>query len=133
MGFDIIFTIVSIFIGVVFIFTILMFVSPKLRGKFMSRQVRALKHMTDYSKKDFEDISYNMADAGIKAKTRVIDSNYDNLKETATKEANIKKDALTIKTKAIKDGIFGNTVYCKHCGGLIDENSKFCKHCGKKL
>ena len=24
------------------------------------------------------------------------------------------------------------TIFCKHCGGKIDEDSQFCKHCGKE-
>ena len=31
-------------------------VSPKLRGKWMSRQIKATKHMIKYSKEDLKDI-----------------------------------------------------------------------------
>ena len=111
--FDIIFVITAIFIGFTFIFVVLMFVSPKLRGKLMSRQVKAFKHMTDYSKKDFEDINYNVADASM--------------------NANINKDAIYIKSKAIKDGLSSFMIYCKYCGNKIDSDSKYCNYCGKKL
>ena len=54
--FDIMFTIVPMFIGIVFIFVILSIISPKFRGKMMSRQIKATKHMVDYSKEDLEDL-----------------------------------------------------------------------------
>ena len=50
----------------------------------------------------------------------------------ATKKANIHKDEVEITTKAIKDGLSDNKMYCKHCGDLIDSDSEFCKHCGKR-
>ena len=90
--------------------------------------------MTDYAKDDLSDIQYNVTDASIKAKKRVLDDNYENLEDAATKEANINKEAIRIKTKAIRDGIVGSdTMYCKHCGEKIDSDSSFCKNCGKKL
>ena len=124
--FDIIFVITAIFIGFTFIFVVLMFVSPKLRGKLMSRQVKALKHMTDYSKKDFEDINYNVADASMNANKRLMDDNYDDLEDMASMNANINKDAIYIKSKAIKDGLSSFMIYCKYCGNKIDSDSKYC-------
>ena len=114
--FDIIFVITAIFIGFTFIFVVLMFVSPKLRGKLMSRQVKTLKHMTDYSKKDFEDINYNVADASMNANKRLMDDNYDDLEDMASMNANINKDAIYIKSKAIKDGLSSSKIYCNYCG-----------------
>lgn len=131
--FDIIFVITAIFIGFTFIFVVLMFVSPKLRGKLMSRQVKAFKHMTDYSKKDFEDINYNVADASMNANKRLMDDNYDDLEDMASMNANINKDAIYIKSKAIKDGLSSFMIYCKYCGNKIDSDSKYCNYCGKKL
>lgn len=49
---EILFYIVPILIGITFIMTIALMVSPKLRGKLMSRQIKATKHMMDYSKED---------------------------------------------------------------------------------
>lgn len=131
--FDIIFVITAIFIGFTFIFVVLMFVSPKLRGKLMSRQVKALNHMTDYSKKDFEDINYNVADASMNANKRLMEDNYDDLEDMASMNANINKDAIYIKSKAIKDGLSSFMIYCKYCGNKIDSDSKYCNYCGKKL
>ena len=90
----------------IFIFVILSIVSPKFRGKIMSNQVKAVKHMTDYSKED--------------------------LKTIADTEVEISASALKKKAKAIKEGLTEEKMYCKHCGSLIDNDSTFCKKCGKK-
>ena len=102
---DAMFIIVPIFIGLVFVFMIAMFVSPKLRGKFMSSQVKAAKYMMDESKEDFKSISDDMAYAT--------------------------KDGVKTTVRAIKEGL-KDSAYCKHCGGEIDSDSKFCKKCGKE-
>lgn len=104
--FDAMFIIVSIFIGIVFIFVITMIISPKLRGKMMSRQIKASKYMMDESKEDLKSISDNMAYAT--------------------------KDGIKTTVGAIKDGLKDNSVFCKHCGSEIDADSKFCKKCGTK-
>lgn len=47
--------------------------------------------------------------------------------------ADINKDAVKTVTHAVKEGFaVDGTIYCKHCGRLIDVNSKFCKYCGKE-
>ena len=104
--FNIMFTIVPIFIGVVFVIVILSFVSPKFRGKIMSHQVKSLKHMMDYSQEDLQDIVDNM--------------------EYAT------HNSIRNKARAIKEGFEEYSVYCKHCGASIDSDSRFCKSCGKE-
>lgn len=110
------FIIVPIFIGITFLFTIIMIVSPKARGKMMSRQIKAAKYMLDESEED--------------------------LRNMATKSANISKEGISITTKAIKDGFTDNGFdstsssnygyYCKSCGEPIDIDSIYCKKCGKK-
>ena len=104
--FDAMFVIVPVFIGIVFIFVIAMFISPKFRGKMMSRQIKAQKYMMDESKEDLKSISNDMAYAT--------------------------KDGLKTAAGAIKDGFTKSNVFCKHCGSEIDEDSKFCKKCGKE-
>lgn len=105
--FNIIFIITSIFIGLVFIFVILSIVNPKFRAKLMSRQIRATKQMIDYSKDDLKDI--------------------------VDMEADIKKGYVKTMAKSIKEGLTEeNTIYCKHCGSMIDSDSRFCKKCGKE-
>ncbi|MCI9280992.1 MAG: hypothetical protein HFI49_01860 [Bacilli bacterium] len=102
---NVLFIFVPIFIVCVFILVIAQIISPKFRGKMMSRQIKAAKYMMDESKDDIRNISTNMADAT--------------------------KDGIEITTRAIKDGLIKDErVYCKHCGSLINKDSKFCKNCG---
>ena len=103
---EILFTIVPILVAVVFILTFAMILSPKLRGKMMSNQIKATKYM--------------------------LDENEENLKDMATKSANISKEGIEITTRAIKDGLTKESKYCKYCGEAIDEDSKYCKKCGKE-
>jgi len=126
--FNIIFVIVSVIIGLGFIFVILSMVSPKFRGKMMSRQIKATKHMVDYSKEDLEDLS----STAINIKKNILDENEDVLREMSDKEANIKKGYVKTMANAIKEGLEEDTIYCKHCGSMIDSDSKFCKKCGKE-
>lgn len=126
--FDAMFVIVPIIILITITLTVLSIASPKFRGKFMGRQIKAAKYM-------LEDVKDDLADMGgivIDTKKKIIDENEDNLRDLSTKTANIHKDGITTTVKAIKDGIVGNTVYCKHCGSVIDADSKFCKSCGKE-
>lgn len=131
--FSIVFIIVSVMIAAVFIFTILSFLSPKFRGKIMSRQIRATKHMVDYSKEDLEDIGTALASTAVKTKMDILNENEEDLKELANREASIKKDYVKTMASAIHDGLNDNdTIYCKYCGDIIDSDSIFCKHCGKE-
>lgn len=131
--FNIMFTVVSIFIFIVFVFVILSFISPKFRGKIMSKQIKAAKHMVDYSKDDLEDIGTNLGNTAISIKKNILDQNEENLREMTAKEANIKKEYVKTMTSAIHEGFTENDIiYCKHCGSMIDSDSKFCKKCGKE-
>lgn len=131
--FNIIFIIVSIVIAIVFLFTILSIISPKFRGKMMSRQIRATKHMVDYSKEDLENIGTNLGNTAIKININILDENEEDLKKMANKKASIKKDYVKTMASAIHEGFKeDDTIYCKHCGSMIDSDSTFCKICGKK-
>lgn len=129
---EILFYIVPILIGITFIMTIALMVSPKLRGKLMSRQIKATKHMMDYSKEDLKDILSTSADIGINVEKEILDNNEETMRENATRKANINKKGIEITANAIKEGLNGSKIYCKHCGKLIDEDSRFCKSCGKE-
>lgn len=129
---DILFYIVPIFIGLVFVFMIALMVSPKLRGKLMSKQIKAAKHMMDYSKEDLKDLLSTSADIGINAEKEILDNNEETMRDNVTRKANINKKGIEITANAIKEGLTGNKFYCKHCGKLIDEDSRFCKSCGKE-
>ena len=130
---DILFYIVPILIGITFVLMIALMISPKLQGKLMSRQIKATKHMMDYSKEDLKDLLSTSADIGINAEKEILDNNEETMMENATRKANINKKGIEITANAIKEGLNGSKIYCKHCGKLIDDDSKFCKSCGKEL
>lgn len=135
---DILFYIVPIFIGLVAIFIFATILSPKFRGKILSSQIRATKHMLDYSKEDLQDLMTTTASMGIDAEKAILDKNEDTMRNNATRKANINKDSIEITTKAIKDGLTNsnvsnqNTKYCKECGKKIPSDAKFCAYCGEK-
>lgn len=129
---EILFYIVPILIGITFVLMIALMISPKLRGKLMSSQIKATKHMMDYSKEDLKDILSTSADIGINAEKEILDNNEETMEDNVTRKANINKKGIEITTNAIKEGLTGSQIYCKHCGKLIDDDSKFCKSCGKE-
>ena len=129
---EIMFILVPIFIGCVFIFTFAMMLSPKLRGKMMSSQIKATKHMLNESVDDLANIATTSSNAFIKASKNILDSNEEALKDMATKKANINKEGIEITMRAIKKGLTEDKKYCKHCGFSIDADSKFCSKCGKE-
>lgn len=63
----IMFIVMGILFVVIFSFSIAMMFSSKLRGKMMSNQVKAVKHMTDMSKDDIEDISTTLGEVAVNA------------------------------------------------------------------
>ena len=129
---EILFYIVPILIGITFVLMIALMISPKLRGKLMSRQIKATKHTMDYSKEDLKDILSTSADIGINAEKEILDNNEETMEDNVTRKANINKKGIEITTNAIKEGLTRSKIYCKHCGKLIDDDSKFCKSCGKE-
>jgi hypothetical protein len=129
---EILFYIVPILIGITFVLMIALMISPKLRGKLMSSQIKAAKHMMDYSKEDLKDILSTSADIGINAEKEILDNNEETMEDNVTRKAIINKKGIEITANAIKEGLNGSKIYCKHCGKLIDEDSKFCKSCGKE-
>lgn len=98
--------IIPIMTVVSLIFAIAMIISPKLRGKMMSKQIKAQKYAMDESKDDLKSISDNAAYAT--------------------------KDGIRVAAGAIKEGFTQNSIFCKYCGKRIDEDSRFCKNCGKE-
>lgn len=129
---DILFYIVPIFIALVFIFIIAMIFSPKLRGKMMSQEIKATKHMLDYSKADLKDIIKTSADTKITSQKEVLDNYEDIIKENTIREANINADKIEILSKALKDGLTKEKKYCQECGHTIDIDAKYCSNCGHK-
>ena len=128
----ILFFIIPILVVLTFIFTIALMVSPKLRGKWMSKQIEATKHMMEYSKDDLKDILSTSKSVKVNAEKEILDNNEEIMKDNVTRKANINKEGIEITAKAIKEGLTNNKVYCKYCGKLIDSDSKYCKVCGRE-
>ncbi len=127
------FIIVPILMVGMFIFSFIMIFSSKARGKMMSKQMKAMRYAIEESKPDIEKMGTDAGNAAVNIKKNILDENEDVLKEMAEKEANIEKGAIKTKSKAVREGLLGeDTIYCKHCGNVIDADSKFCKSCGKE-
>ena len=129
---EILFFIIPILVVLTFIFTIALMVSPKLRGKWMRKQIEATKHMMEYSKDDLKDILSTSKSVEVNAEKEILDNNEEIMKDNVTRKANINKEGIEITAKAIKEGLTNNKVYCKYCGKLIDSDSKYCKVCGRE-
>lgn len=127
--FNIMFVVVPILVFAGFIFTFALILSPKLRGKMMSKQIDAANHMMKSSKNSLSDL----AGTALDIKKNILTENEDMLKQIYTKEAEIEKEGIRIKTSAIKEGLGGTkNKYCKDCDSIIDSDSIFCKSCGKR-
>ena len=109
-GFDIIFSIMGLIVPIlaagIFVYVFAMMLSPKFRGKIMAREAKAKKYMLEESG--------------------------DMLQDIATEEARIVSPGIETKAQAFKRGWSGESIYCKHCGAVIDGDSTFCKVCGNK-
>ena len=151
---DAIFIIMPIFCGVVFVaiftFSILMFLSPKLRGKFMSKQVKAMKHMVDESKDDLENITSTMMGVQIRGSNRAIDENQDAIENTTanimgsqyrgmskavSKNKGDIENVSTTMAKATKKGVKTTTKAVAEGlkEGFTGEETIYCKHCGETI
>ena len=61
------------------------------------------------------------------------EQNKEDLTDIANNTADIMEDAVTKTAKAVREGFEKEaTMYCKHCGAVIDSDSRFCKSCGKE-
>ena len=130
---EILFFIVPIFIGCMFIFTFGMIFSPKLRSKFMGHQLKMQKRMLEDNKDVIQDLGKLTGEIGVKTTKGIMDENEDDLRHISSKGADIASDGITKTVRAIKKGMSdAGDVYCKHCGESIDSDSTFCKACGKK-
>lgn len=56
----------------------------------------------------------------------------EDLKDIVDTTADIAGGAITKTTRAIKEGLEDEKMFCKHCGAKIDADSKFCNKCGKE-
>lgn len=67
---------------------------------------------------------------GTKIMRYTVHATEEDMTDIANTKADIIDDAVTHTVRAVKKGL-KDTVYCKHCGAEIDNDSTFCKHCGK--
>ncbi len=125
----VVFIIVSIVAILLIISTIVLMVSPKLRGKMLSKQFESMRYMLDESKNDIA----KLGNTSINIKKQILDDNEETLTEIAKKEAKIKSFGIKNAAKAVKEGLTeSDSIYCKYCGSEIDSDSKYCKKCGKE-
>ena len=129
---DILFIIVPIFIAMGFVFTFAMIFSSRFRAKMLGQQIKSIKYTVEENKENLSDIITAAGSVGINARKRIMDEHEDTLRDINAREANTKKDSIEITARAIRDGLLGEKMYCKHCGNSIDKDSKFCKVCGKE-
>jgi uncharacterized protein with PIN domain len=107
--------------------------SPKLRGKFLGKQIKAIKYMAENSKDDLTDIATNLGEVSINSSKNIIDRNEDKLRDISTKNAEINSKGVEIYAKAIKKGLSDEeTKYCSSCGTLISKKANYCENCGEK-
>ena len=93
-------------ISILFFILILAFIlSPNLRGKMLSKQIKISKN--------------------------VVKNSMGDLKELNSFRTDIDRDYYKNIASGIKEGL-KDSVYCKYCGKEIDNDSVFCKHCGKQ-
>ena len=68
----------------------------------------------------------------IQTKKYIMNENKEDLTNILDTTTDISKDAIVKTTKAVKKGLAEDTMFCKHCGEVIDSDSKFCNKCGKE-
>lgn len=98
---DVLIAIVPVLVVCTFVFTFVMILSPKARGKWMAKQLEATKYMMEASKDTMKDIGK----ASAEVQHDIIEENKDTMKETADMQAEIHKDAVKTTVKAVKDGL----------------------------
>lgn len=116
----------------IIIFVILSLFSPRVQGKMMSKQIKSVKHMMDYSKDDLKELMKITAKTGTIAEKEILDENEDIMSNNERRKANIKKEGIEVTARAIKNGLTSNKIYCRYCGASIESDSRFCKNCGKE-
>lgn len=105
---EILFWIIFILAFLIIIGSFVVMLNPNLQGKMLSRQVKSLKYMMDDSKDTLKNLTDDMAD--------------------------ITKDSVEAKARAVKKGFTNEeTITCPYCKEKVDKDSKYCKHCGNRI
>ena len=78
--------------------------------------------------------SPEIAKLSVKMTKHVQAETKEDLTDIATTNAEIQSNAIKTMASAVREGFDGEqaTMFCKHCGAKIDEDSRFCKVCGKE-
>ena len=96
--------------GLTFVISIITSSNPKVRAKSMEKQMKAVKYM--------------------------MDENKELLKGIAEQRAEISRDSIEIRARAMKKGFSEQEetekIFCENCGKTIEKDSKFCNYCGKE-
>ena len=99
---------------------------PLFWGFFPSIQklaVKTQKYVVNENKDDLSQLADTNADISQNAAKKLAKSAREGWDETEEEQSN---EIISKYKKSAK------TIFCKHCGGKIDEDSRFCKHCGKQ-
>lgn len=120
---------------IVFLVVVFIGITPKGRKGVMNSMMKSnLDVLKDMHTGEMSETLKDLSKTAINIKKDILTENEEVLKEVAEMEANIEKSAIRIKAEAVKEGFSSGgvkTIYCKHCGAKIDNDSKFCKECGK--
>lgn len=80
--------------------------------------------------------SPEMAKFSVKTTKYIQQATKEDMTDIASTQAEIQSEAVKTIAGAVKEGLDGadedKTMFCKHCGAKIDEDSRFCKECGKE-
>lgn len=101
--FEVIFIVVPILVLCIFIFTIASLISPKLRGKMMSHQIKATKYMMNEVKDDLTEMGTMVGSINAKTRKGILEQNEEILKDVEKRQADIEKEGIKMKVKAIKE------------------------------
>ena len=123
-----------VFFGCLCFFLWMMYsvISGKGQSKLMARQIKRSKQILEDNKEGIKDLQKLGAELNIDVRKEILEDKMDSLQDISSVSADIESVGLEKKAAAIKKGLGSDTVYCKHCGALIDSDSRYCKVCGKE-
>lgn len=110
-----------LFIGMPMFMFGLMLLLVGLRPKIAKLNAKLYNETLDVAGDEIKEAGMNTIDLAAPVVDKAVDSITPNITQIV---------------KSVKDGVSEekteDTMYCKHCGKLIDADSKFCKHCAKE-
>ena len=106
--------------------------NPKVRSKWVGRQLEMQKKVLEDNKETIKDINRLGGEVTIDSANAILDEKGKDIKHAMDTSADLSSDSIKKVARAIKDGI-KDEMYCKHCGASVDSDSNYCKKCGKKV